>query len=158
MSRSFARRGYSPFHPVPLMAIIIALLLLLVLLESGALSPENIKAYAQDSEEVTIVEMVLSKGISDGEPLEPAAQVSLSQGKIYTWTKVKANNTPTFIKHVYYHEGKKLTEITLDIKFPSFRTWSEKTLKGNWTLGQWRVEVISPDDKLLVSKEFTVTE
>src|SRR3989304_5024811 len=107
MSRSFARRGYSPFHPIPLMAIIIPLLLLL---ESGPLSPKNIKAYAQDSEEVTILEMVLSKGISDGEPLAPAAQVSLSQGKIYTWTKVKANNTPTFIKHVYYHEGQKVTE------------------------------------------------
>lgn len=155
MSRGFARRDNPPFHPIPLMAIIIPLLLLL---EPGPLSPKNIKAYAQDSEEVTVVEVVLSKGISDGEPLEPTAQVSLSQGKIYTWTKVKANNTPTFIKHVYYHKGKKLTEITLDIKFPSFRTWSEKTLKGNWTLGQWRVEVISADEKLLASKEFTVTE
>lgn len=155
MSRSFARRGNPTFRPIPLMAIIIPLLLLL---ESGPLPLKNIKAYAQDSEEVTVVEMVLSKVIADGEPRESTATVSLSQGKIYTWTKVKADNTPTFIKHVYYHEGKKLTEITLDIKFPSFRTWSEKTLKGNWTLGRWRVEVISADEKLLASKEFTVTE
>ncbi len=131
----------------------------LTLSPGGALvSPESFKAYAQDSGEVVVVEMVLCKDVVDREPYEPTAEVSLSEGKIYTWTKIKASNPPTFVKHVYYLQGKNVAEVTLNITYPTFRTWSSKTIKGNWMLGQWRVEVISADETLLASKEFTVVE
>jgi hypothetical protein len=122
------------------------------------LSSRDDIAYAQDPGETIVAEMVLCKEVLNMEPVEPISEVSLSDGRIYTWTKIKASSPPTFIKHVYYHEGKKVAEVTLDIKYPTFRTWSYKTLKGRWMIGKWRVEVLSSDDTLLASREFTVSK
>jgi hypothetical protein len=121
-----------------------------------SLSTLHSEAYAQGSGEVTVAEMVLSMGIFKRQPVGPTTQVSLEQGRIYTWTRIKAQNPPTSIKHVYYHLGKKIVEVPLEINASSYRTWSYKSLPGTWALGQWRVEVLSADGTLLASKDFTV--
>lgn len=122
------------------------------------LSSRDNMAYAQDPGETIVAEMVLCKEVFNMEPMEPISEASLSDGRIYTWTKIKAGTTPTFIKHVYYHGGKRVGEVTLDVKYPTFRTWSYKTLKGRWMIGKWRVEVLSSDETLLASREFTVSQ
>ena len=156
MNLKSAGKGRRVVYPV-LLSLTIVLGLPLIL---GGISttPLDFRAYAQDQGEVKVVEMALCLGIFNLEPVGKATEVSLEQGRIYTWTRISAQNPPTSIKHVYYHLGKKFVEVDLDVKSSSYRTWSYKSLPSTWALGQWRVEVLSATGNLLASEDFTVVK
>ena len=66
--------------------------------------------------------------------------------------KIAAQTTPTTIKHVWYVGDQKVFEKALDIKYPSTRTWSAKSVKA----GNWRVDVTDDTGTVLASVSFTV--
>ena len=73
-------------------------------------------------------------------------------GKVYCWTKVLSETSPTTLKHVWFADDQQVFEIILDIKYPSTRTWSVKTIRA----GSWRVEITDDAGNVLSAVGFTV--
>ena len=103
---------------------------------------------------VTVEKIAVGTAIDNKEISGEAGEFPSSTERVYCWTKVASDQTPVTIKHVWSADGKKEAEVTLEIKYPSARTWSSKNV---WP-GAWKVEVTDDQGKVLSSKEFTVTK
>jgi hypothetical protein len=95
---------------------------------------------------------VIATAVENREPVGENTAFAGSVGTLYCWTKVTAKTTPATIKHVWYFGDKKVFEKTLEIKYPSTRTWSAKAVKA----GDWRVDVTDEAGAVLSSASFTV--
>jgi transcriptional regulator with XRE-family HTH domain len=80
----------------------------------------------------------------------------LSAGKIYVWTEIEATQVPSKIRHIYYFGGKKISDVSLDVRSPRWRTWSYKTIAEPRYLGEWRVEIATADGKILRQLYFEI--
>lgn len=74
--------------------------------------------------------------------------------RVYTWTKVTAEQPPVKIKHVYYAGGKQVGEVELAVNSSPYRVWSSKAV---WP-GSWKVEAADEAGNVLAALEFTVGE
>jgi hypothetical protein len=101
---------------------------------------------------VQVEKIALGTGVESRELVGEATEFDVSAGRIYCWTKITSQNVPTTIKHVWYTDEQNPAEVTLDIKYPTTRTWSNKAI---WA-GKWRVEVVSEAGDVLASADFTV--
>ena len=104
---------------------------------------------------VAITEAVICKGIQDREPVDTGDVFSNEVGKVYCFTRSSAV-AKTTIKHVWYLEGEKRAEVTLNVgASPSWRTSSSKIIRPIDT-GIWRVNVLGPDGELLETTTFEI--
>jgi hypothetical protein len=99
-----------------------------------------------------VEKIALGTGVESRELVGEATEFDVSVGRIYCWTKIISKNVPTTIKHVWYTEEEQAAEVTLNINYPSMRTWTSKAI---WA-GKWRVEVVSETGEVLASTDFTV--
>ena len=99
-----------------------------------------------------VEKIALGTGVESRELVGEASEFDVSVGRVYCWTKINSQNIPTTIKHVWYTDEKEAAEVTLNITYPSTRTWSSKTIGP----GVWRVEVVSETGEVLASTGFTV--
>lgn len=74
----------------------------------------------------------------------------------HVWMTVFSDTLPYVLKHVYYHDGEKYCEVALNIAYPRTRTWSNVTLQDPQHVGDWRVEVVTPDGIVLEQIAFQV--
>lgn len=95
---------------------------------------------------------VAATSVENHDPVGESAEFEATVGTVYCWTKISAQSVPATIKHVWYMGDKQVFEKALDIKFPSTRTWSSKSVKS----GSWRVDVTDDAGKVLSSVSFTV--
>jgi hypothetical protein len=95
---------------------------------------------------------VAATGVEEREPVGAATEFEASVEKVYCWSKIAADTVPTTVKHVWYFGEEKVFEKDLDIKFPSTRTWTVKTIQA----GSWRVDITDEAGKVLDSVSFTV--
>ncbi|HEA17446.1 MAG TPA: DUF2914 domain-containing protein [Pseudoalteromonas prydzensis] len=59
------------------------------------------------------------------------------------------------VKHVWRYEDKVLASIELDVTSPRYRTFSNKTILPE-QVGNWRVDVVDEQGRLLAQKEFRI--
>jgi len=123
-------------------------------LVAGALGSKAEGPADQLNQSVQIEKIAIGTGIQDRELVGQATEFSASLGRVYCWTKVIAQNVPTSVKHVWYLDGKKSVEITLNVKYPRTRTWSNKAIRP----GSWKVEVLDESGSAVSSVEFKVTQ
>jgi len=90
--------------------------------------------------------------VESREPVGENKEFEASVGTVYCWTKIAAKTTPATIKHIWYLGDQKVFEKALEIKYPSTRTWSAKSVKT----GSWRVDVTDEAGTVLSSVSFTV--
>ena len=95
---------------------------------------------------------VAATSVENREPVGEGTEFEASVGTVYCWTKILAQTTPATIKHVWYVGEQKVFEKALEIKYPSTRTWSAKSVKA----GNWRVDVTDDAGTVLASVSFTV--
>jgi len=115
--------------------------------------PANAPKQVQEAPKLVQVEKIaFGTGLESRELVGEATEFDVSAGRIYCWTKIVSQNVPTTINHVLYTDEQKPAEVTLDIKYPTTRTWSNKAI---WA-GKWRVEVVSEAGDVLASADFTV--
>ncbi|MHC4639824.1 MAG: DUF2914 domain-containing protein [Planctomycetota bacterium] len=79
-----------------------------------------------------------------------------STERVYIWTLLKCERPPSSIRHIYYFKGQKVSEVSLEIRSPRWRTWSYKTLLNKRFIGPWRVDLTSAEGKLIQSIHFEV--
>jgi hypothetical protein len=122
--------------------------------DTKAPAPPAQAAPAAPAANIKVEKIAVGSAIDNKEISGEAAQFSSSNERVYCWTKVSSDQTPVTIKHVWSADGKKEAEVALEIKYPSARTWSSKSV---WP-GSWKVDVTDDQGKVLSSKEFTVTK
>lgn len=119
---------------------------------AASLAVAQEKAAAAEDQGLKVEKAVAATGVEDREPVGEATEFEASVGKVYCWSKIAAETVPTTIKHVWYHGEQKVFEMDLDIKYPSTRTWTAKTIQP----GDWRVDITDQAGTVLDSVSFTV--
>lgn len=98
---------------------------------------------------------VIATSVENMTPIGVAEKFPATVGKLYCYSKIIGGGEGVSIKHVWYYGEKEVSKIPLLIKYPSFRTYSYKTIPSDWT-GKWRVEIVADDGTVLKTLEFTV--
>ena len=124
--------------------------LMCVLVAAGLAAQEKAKVAADQG--LKVEKAVAATSVENREPAGENKEFEASVGTVYCWTKIAATTVPTTIKHVWYAGDQKVFEKALDIKFPSTRTWSSKSVKA----GNWRVDITDEAGAVLASVSFTV--
>ncbi len=107
---------------------------------------------------ITLSESGICSGIAGHRPVGEATQFRSDAGKIWVYTRfIMEKEEASKIKHVYYFDGKKVSEVILDVHGPSFRTNSYKTINDKF-VGDWKVEVVAEDGGVFETLEFTVAK
>lgn len=129
-------------------SILLVLLLSLLLAASSLFAAEG---------EIRITELAVTTKIVKGNPIDLVRRISSSSVKnLYCFTRFTAPpGTDTTIKHVWYNGEEKVGEYELPVKGEKWRTFSMKTIQKGWS-GDWRVDVLASDGKLLKSIKFTM--
>ena len=105
--------------------------------------------------QLNVAEASLATAIEDREPRGVADSFPAEVEQVFLWTRVTGAVEETVVEHVWYFEDEETDRVSLAVGGPSWRTWSAKTIPADWT-GEWRVEVLGPDDSVLESVSFTV--
>ena len=95
---------------------------------------------------------VAATAVENREPVGENTEFEATVGTVYCRTKITAQSVPATIKHVWYLGDKQVFEKALDLKFPSTRTRSSKSVKS----GSWRVDVTDDAGTVLSSASFKV--
>ncbi len=110
------------------------------------------KSGAAKDQGLKVEKGVAATSVEEREPVGESKEFEASVGTVYCWTRIAAQTTPAAIKHVWYVDDEKVFEKALEIKYPSMRTWSSKSVKT----GNWRVDVTDDQGAVLSSVSFTV--
>jgi len=107
---------------------------------------------AQESA-LKVDEMVFCTGIEDRVPVGESTQFFESAARIYCYTRISGAADTLDVAHVWYFDGEEKARVDLAVRSASWRTWSSKKMLPGWS-GLWRVDVLGPDGKVLLSREF----
>ena len=119
---------------------------------------EIIETGTQTIGAVTLAEAEICAGIEDHAPVDVSNSFSKDTEKIWVYTKFTMDKeVSSKIQHVYYLNGQKISTVELDVKGPSFRTNSYKTITEKMA-GDWKVEILAEDGSLFETLTFTITE
>lgn len=102
---------------------------------------------------VKVEKIAAATAVENREPVGEAVVFPAETSRVYVWTRITAQDTPLKIKHVYYFEGKKVSEVELNVGASPYRVWSYKTVKP----GKWKVEITDEAGTVLSELEFSVT-
>ncbi|MCG7563931.1 MULTISPECIES: DUF2914 domain-containing protein [Pseudoalteromonas] len=100
---------------------------------------------------------VLTTEVMNREPvnvLKDSVEQSAFADKLYFFTEVRGLQGQT-IRHLWFHQDQLMAEIDLAISAYRHRTYSSKNIMPSQS-GQWRIEVITADDRLLAQKTFRI--
>ncbi|MGM0454120.1 MAG: DUF2914 domain-containing protein [Thermodesulfobacteriota bacterium] len=109
-----------------------------------------------------IASLVTCRGVENKQYALPKKSFSLApdetQPDVWVWMDVRSekNTLPYTLRHVYYVNGEHYADVSLSIRYPRMRTWSNVTLTQKSLTGQWRVDVVNADDHVLAQTRFTV--
>lgn len=96
---------------------------------------------------------VVATGVIDREPVGVDTTFTSDTGTLCFFTHLENPGPVTTIDHVWYHGAEEMARIPLRIETPTWRTWSSKRIRPDWT-GLWRVEVQDARGRVIRSLEF----
>jgi cytoskeletal protein RodZ len=76
--------------------------------------------------------------------------------KIYVWSLLRANDPPAKVRHIYYHDGRMVSDVTLKVGSSYWRTWSFHTLSGQLHIGPWHVDIATMDGRVMRRLHFEI--
>lgn len=106
---------------------------------------------------LNITEMAVTTKVVRGNPIDSVWRISSSSVKaLYCFTRIINNSgEETTLKHVWYRNGEQVRESTLSVKGKKWRTWSKREIDRE-SVGNWRVDALDSDGKILKSVEFRI--
>lgn len=110
---------------------------------------------AQESPTVTVDDIQICTAVEDRQPVGTDTTFTNDVEQLYCFTKLSSDQDTTAISHVWYFGDKEMAKVEMTMKAQTWRTWSSKKIVNDWA-GEWRVDVLSPDGKVLASKKFMV--
>jgi hypothetical protein len=100
------------------------------------------------------VEAVVARTVTDRTPQDTGSAFPADVGQLVLWTKVSGASGSS-IHHVWFHGETEVGNVELTVSTSPYRTWSRKTVPGDWT-GPWHVEVRDASGAVLKRIDFTV--
>ena len=135
--------------------IIAPVVFLALFLCGGTVFSQEQEKSEEDS--LKVQKFAFCKEVKDREPVGVNKEFSLDDERVYLWTSIYGAEEPTTIKHVWYHENKKMLEVPLKIRYKRTRTWSYKTIYPGYA-GKWHVEIVDEKEKVLKKVSFEIKE
>lgn len=117
--------------------------------------PAAAEKAAEESASSLTAQIKFGTGVVNREIVGESVAFSSDTAKVYCWSAVEGASEPTEVKHVWYHEGDNVSEITLKIPFPKTRTWSNKTIYPGQA-GEWKVDVVDAAGKVIATGSFSI--
>lgn len=106
---------------------------------------------------IVIQKFAFCERVEKRQPVEVKKVFPSDISRVYLWTTVTGAEKPTKIKHVWYYNKEKKLEINLAVKYKRTRTWSYKNIPPDWS-GDWYVEVVNEDGKVIGKFTFTIKD
>lgn len=122
---------------------------------SGVMCASTPQPAAVADSDITVVKATACRAVAERKPVESTDTFTTGDERAYVWCQV-TNGAGTELRHVYYHEGAHVVTVPLPIRSDDYRTWSYKTLWPG-AVGAWRVDMVTGEDTVLATVEFTVT-
>lgn len=112
---------------------------------------------AQEVPTVEVAEAVICLDVVDREPIDPGDSFEASVGKLYCFTKIIGAQEPIEIAHIWYYGDVERARVNLSVEASTWRTWSSKIIQPH-EIGDWHVDVIGPEEEVLETLEFEITQ
>lgn len=104
----------------------------------------------------SVDEIAIAMEIVDRMPVNADSVFAGDVGRVWCWMRVSgAPEAGTTLHHVWIRGEEELADVALTIGGSSWRTWSSKTIPGEWA-GEWRVEVRDESGNVLETIRFRV--
>lgn len=104
---------------------------------------------------IEVTQMAITTAVVNREPVDSVVVYPLHDSLLYCFSRIVAADEATVVSHVWYRNDQIISRIELPVKSSDWRTWSAKRLIEGWE-GDWRVEVLDADGRLLKTVEFQV--
>jgi len=119
---------------------------------TDAPSPESTTVDAP----LKVLQASVCAGIKNRMPSGVDSFFPVSTQRVFVWNEIEAMQVPTKIRHIYYFDGQKISDVTLDVRSTYWRTWSAKSLSNERYRGEWRVDITTAGGKVLRRLYFEV--
>ena len=104
---------------------------------------------------LVVSEFAIATSIEDRSPRGVSDTFPTNVSKLYAYTKINGAVGEIIIKHRWYYGETLISEVDLDVRSASWRTYSSKNIIPQWP-GQWRVDVTNEQGTVLDSLKFTI--
>ena len=105
------------------------------------------------AQEVQLVDAKLGTAVENREIVGADTVFAKDIEKVFCWMKISGGEGKQITVRWSY-QNEKTDEVTLDIKYPTMRTYCNKTIAGRE--GDWKVEIVDPDGKVLRELHFSI--
>ena len=119
---------------------------------TDAPSPESTTADAP----LKVLQASVCAEIKNRMPAGVDTSFPLSTQRVFVWNEIEARQVPTQIRHIYYFDGQKISDVTLDVRSAYWRTWSAKSFSDDRYRGEWRVDIATAGGEVLRRLYFQV--
>jgi len=102
-----------------------------------------------------VEQIAIAIAVEDRQPIGVSDVFADTVGALYCFTEIRGMGESTTVSQVWYYGEKRMAEVKLNVRGYRWRTWSTKVMQAEWT-GDWRVDVVSEDGKILKSKRFRI--
>jgi len=98
-------------------------------------------------------DFVLTNGIYEREPVNKTETFMTSDGTGYAFARINNEGAPSNVSFVWTYEGSQHASVDMTVGTSgSWRTWSSVNLKP----GDWRVQLVTQDGRVIAERTFTV--
>ena len=105
---------------------------------------------------LSVAEASVCENVKDRMPAGEQNHFPWSIPRIYVWSLIKAEKFPTKIRHIYYFGDQKISDVALNVRSFSWRTWSYQSISDKRYKGPWRVDIATDTGRVLRRLYFEV--
>lgn len=105
----------------------------------------------------TVKRATMTSGLENREPVDENSEFDNSIGKVFCFSEIETDESPTTVTHVWFYGEKIMAEVSLQINGKRWRTKSSKNILKSWT-GDWKVEIRDQEGNVLKELKFTINE
>ncbi len=105
-----------------------------------------------------VVRAYICRGIEESEPTEAGRSFLPKEdgvSRLCCFSEIAGPAEPDSIWHVWYWGDREMGRVGLEVRGPSWRTWSRKQVLDEWQ-GEWHVDIVDDGGFLLHRLDFTV--
>lgn len=127
----------------------------LIILATGRVVSQEDSPETNQATSLSVEKAVMAQRVENREPVGEATEFPAGVGEIACWSRIAGAQTETYVQHVWIQGDTERARVQLQVKSPSWRTWSTKTIDPSWT-GAWTLKIEDADGNVLETLSFTI--
>jgi len=108
---------------------------------------------------LTLGDAAITRGIRARAPLDRIEIYRVNpegaSGRLYCFSQIDGATADTKVAHVWFYGTREMARVELPVRSSRWRTYSSKKILPQWT-GDWRVQIVAADGRLLGELAFRV--